>query len=184
MLMARLISKTEPLKRHANKRIVASVHYPTRLRFGLLRLCVLFLALPLMWACSGATYLFHAAIGQYERIADAVPIQDALKDPSLGDQESAHLNMIGPLKQFAVERLGLKPTESYSTVCLKPQSSFIYTVSASPKDLLSRVTWWFPVVGRVPYLGFFDLTEARAKGKSLAKEGMERLISLKRSCMK
>ncbi len=175
--MARLISKTEPLKcPHANERPVAPGHYPTRLRSGLLGLCFLLLTLPLMWACNGA-YLFHAAIGQYHRIVDAVPIEDALKDPSLGDQELAHLNMIGPLKQFAVETLGLTPTESYTTVYLKPQTSVIYTISASPKDRLSRVTWWFPVVGRVPYLGFFDLTRARAKGKSLTEQGMDVFIS-------
>jgi predicted aminopeptidase len=175
--MARLISKTEPLKRpHANERPAAPAHYPTRLRSGLLGLGVLLLTLPLMWACDGA-YLFHAAIGQVHRIVDAVPIEDALKDPSLGDEALAHLNMIGSLKQFAVETLGLTPTESYTTVYLKPKTGVIYTISASPKDRLSRVTWWFPVVGRVPYLGFFDLTRARAKGKSLAEEGMDVFIS-------
>jgi predicted aminopeptidase len=167
----------EPLKHpHANERAVAPIHYPTRLRSGLPGLCILLLALPLIWACNGA-YLLHAARGQAQRIVDAVPIEDALKDPSLGDRELAHLNMIGPLKQFAVETLGLTPTGSYAAVCLKPQTSFIYTVSASPKDRLSRVTWWFPIVGRVPYLGYFDLPKARAKGHSLAEQGMDVFIS-------
>jgi predicted aminopeptidase len=177
MLMARPISKTEPLKRvHTSRRLMISVRDTARLRSGLLGLCTLLLGLPFLWGCYG-TYLFHAAIGEYERIADAIPIEDALKDPSLSDRELAHLKMIGPLKRFAVDRLGLAPTDSYSTALLKPQTSFIYTVSASPKDRLSRVTWWFPVVGRVPYLGFFDLTKARAEGKKLAEQGKDVFIA-------
>jgi predicted aminopeptidase len=175
--MARLISETEPLKHpEAHVQAVVRGRRATRFPAGPLGLCALLLILPLLWACNGA-YLFHAARGQLQRITDDVPIEEALKDPSLGERELAHLNMIGPLKQFAVDTLGLTPTESYATVLLKPQTSFIYTVSASPKDRLSRVTWWFPVVGRVPYLGFFDLEKARAKGKSLTEQGMDVFIS-------
>ncbi len=81
---------------------------PTRLPAGPLGLFVLLLVLPLLWACDGA-YLFHAARGQLQRITDDVPIEEALKDPSLGDRELAHLNMIGPLKALRGGEAGAFP---------------------------------------------------------------------------
>jgi predicted aminopeptidase len=175
--MARPISQIRPVKPAGSSgHPSAPAHGPTPLRRGLPGFWLILLCLPLMGGCSGG-YLFQAAVGQYHRIVDSIPLEAALKDPSLGEQEVAHLRMIEPLKQFAVEDLGFAPTESYSTAYLEPRTRFVYTVSASPKDRLSMVTWWFPVVGRVPYLGFFDLAGARAKGKRLSDEGMDVFIS-------
>jgi predicted aminopeptidase len=69
--------------------------------------------------------------------------------------------------------LGLKKTQNYQKVYLKSRQNPIYTISASPKDRLVRKTWWFPVVGRMPYLGFFDLERARAKKADLVKNDLD-----------
>ena len=38
------------------------------------------------------------------------------------------------------------------------------------------VTWWFPVVGNMPYLGFFDLEKARAEKEKWVQKDLDVII--------
>jgi predicted aminopeptidase len=49
-------------------------------------------------------------------------------------------------------------------------------VSACPKDKLALVTWWFPVAGHVPYLGFFDLEAARRERDRLLAKDLDTFV--------
>ena len=71
--------------------------------------------------------------------------------------------------------MGLKKSDNYETINLKDQSP-VYTVSASPKDKLALVTWWFPVAGHVPYLGFFDLEAARRERDRLLAKDLDTFV--------
>jgi predicted aminopeptidase len=49
----------------------------------------------------------------------------------------------------------------------------VLVVSAAYRDTLKPYTWWFPIVGRVPYKGYFDFAEARKAAKGLAADGFD-----------
>ena len=116
------------------------------------------------------SYLFHAAAGQFRFLYHAVPVHEALRQESLSPAEKKRLSLVSRIKAFGENELGLKKSDNYETINLKDQSP-VYTVSASAKDKLALVTWWFPAVGRVPYLGFFDLESAgRERDRLLAKD--------------
>ena len=129
----------------------------------------------LILSCPGCrlAYIFHAAAGQYRLLHDSVPVDEALKDERLGPEAKARLRLVARVKDFGERELGLKPTQNYQTVYLKTGRGPVYCISASPKDRLERVTWWFPVVGDMPYLGFFDLNRARAKKERLEKKDLD-----------
>src|SRR5690606_18969091 len=40
-------------------------------------------------------------------------------------------------------------------------------------DRLEFVTWWFPVVGSVPYIGYFDKADRDAKATELKQQGYD-----------
>jgi predicted aminopeptidase len=46
-------------------------------------------------------------------------------------------------------------------------------VSASAQDSFSRHQWHFPIVGAVPYKGFFDVKDARKEREKLEKKGLD-----------
>ena len=119
------------------------------------------------------TYILHVGAGHFRLLNGSIPVEDALKDDGLGPREKGHLRLVDQVKAFGENELGLKRTQNYQTVNLKSHQSPIYTISASPKDRLTRKTWWFPIVGDMPYLGFFDLDKARAEKSRLEKDGLD-----------
>ena len=121
------------------------------------------------------SYLFHAAAGQFRFLYHAIPVEEVLQQDSLSEAEKNRLSLVSRIKEFGENELGLKKSDNYETINLKDQSP-VYTVSASPKDKLALVTWWFPVAGHVPYLGFFDLEAARRERDRLLAEDLDTFV--------
>ncbi|MCP4667727.1 MAG: aminopeptidase [Deltaproteobacteria bacterium] len=139
---------------------------------GLLLLMVLFLP-----GCR-LTYLFHAAKGQFRLLYGAIPVEEALQQDALSREQKGRLRLVAGIKAFGEKRLGLKKSRSYETVYLKSSQVPAYCVSACSKDSLTPVTWWFPIVGDMPYLGFFDLIRAREEKKELIKKDLDVIIGM------
>jgi len=121
-------------------------------------------------------YLLHAASGQFRLLNDSIPLEEALKKESLTSVQKDRLRLVSQIKQFGETELGLKKTENYESVYLASRQQPIYSVSACPKDRLALVTWWFPIVGRVPYLGFFDRQKAETEKKRLLQKDLDVML--------
>jgi predicted aminopeptidase len=136
------------------------------------------LVLAVIFTLSGCrvTYILHAAAGQFRLVNGSVPVEQALKEDSLTPVQKKHLALVAAVKAFGENELGLKKTDNYETVYLGSSQSPIYVVSAAPKDELRLVTWWFPVVGNMPYLGFFDLDRAKSEKKKLVEKGFDAIV--------
>jgi predicted aminopeptidase len=102
-------------------------------------------------------------------------VGEILQQDSLPEDEKRRLALVSRIKEFGENELGLKKSGNYETINLKGQSP-VYTVSASPKDKLSLITWWFPFAGHVPYLGFFDLEAAKNQGDSLKVKNLDTFV--------
>jgi predicted aminopeptidase len=121
-------------------------------------------------------YILHAASGQFRVIHHSIPIEEALKKKELSQKQQERLRLVAQVKSFGENELGLKKSHNYETVYLESDENPIYTVSASPKDQLTRITWWFPVVGSMPYLGFFDLKKATSEKEKLIQKDLDVVI--------
>jgi predicted aminopeptidase len=138
----------------------------------------LFLLIVLFSPGCRVTYIFHAAIGQFQLLHGSIPVEEALKHDALSREQKDRLGLVADIKVFGEKRLGLERSRSYETVYLKSRQGPIYYVSACPKDSLRRVTWWFPIVGDMPYLGFFDLERAREEKRGLIKKDLDVIIGM------
>jgi predicted aminopeptidase len=124
------------------------------------------------------SYVFHAAAGQARLLNNSIPVEEALKADSLGYEERARLRLVAQVKAFGENELGLKETNNYQTIYLKSRQPPIYVVAASPKDRLIRKTWWFPILGRMPSLGFFDEKSARAEKERLLEKDLDVILGV------
>jgi predicted aminopeptidase len=149
--------------------------YSAVLRMGIMGIILILVSLS-----SGCrlTYLFQAAEGQFRLLYDSVPIEEALEKDILTPEQKDRLRLVSRIKDFGERQLGLKQTQNYQTVYLNASKPPIYMVLASPKDRLSLITWWFPVVGDMPYLGFFDPKHAAAEKATLAKRDLDVIVSM------
>ncbi|MFC1884586.1 aminopeptidase [Thermodesulfobacteriota bacterium] len=134
--------------------------------------------LAIMLLCSSCRlgYLIKAGKGQFNLISNSIPVEEALKSGHLTEEQKSKLRLVAEIKAFGEEVLGLSKTRNYKTAYVREHSP-IYLISASPKDRLALKTWWFPLVGEMPYLGFFDLGEALREKARLFKEDLDVVVS-------
>ena len=134
---------------------------------------VLLLCLVLSVSGCRLSYLFHVAKGQIQLLNGAVPITEALGSQPFTPNQRKRLLLVAKIKAFGEKELGLKETSNYETVYPDPDRNPIYMLSASSRDRFSPKTWWFPIVGDMPYLGFFDLEEAKEERTRLLHEDLD-----------
>jgi len=119
------------------------------------------------------SYLLHVAGGQIELLNGAMPMEEALDSEPFTPDQRRRLLLVAKIKAFGEKELGLSKTSNYETVYPHLNRNPIYMVSGSKKDRFLLKTWWFPVVGAMPYLGFFDLKEAKEERERLFRENLD-----------
>ena len=132
----------------------------------------LIFAVSLLNGCSSVQYLYQAGKGQLELSNSSRPIDEVLKDEKTPSKLRVLLSEIPGVKKFS-EESGLKPTKNYTDYVQLHRSAATYVVSACEPLKFKSKEWHFPIVGSFPYLGWFDLGEAKKYGEELKKEGLD-----------
>lgn len=129
----------------------------------------------ILWICYFrlVDYGFSQLSGQISIIRNTKPIEELLSNPAFPDSSKARLKLIGRIKQFAIDSLGLTPTENYSTFYDQKGKPLLMNLTAAEKFKLKAYTWNFPMLGRVSYKGFFNFDKGKAEKEELAKKGYD-----------
>lgn len=128
------------------------------------------LLLALLLGSSGC-YVTGQALGQLDVACDSVPVEEYLRTAS--PEHKAKIALIGEAKRFAEQTLGFAPTDNYTVVYDTGGKPIVTVVTACARDRFEERTWWFPIVGSVPYLGYFDEAKALALADELADDGYD-----------
>lgn len=118
--------------------------------------------------CFTTRYLLQAAGGQYELIQKARPISEVREDPGVPPRVRELLSHVPAIKRFG-EHHGLTATKSYARYADLQRSAAVYVVQGCAPLSFTPRRWTFPIVGSVPYLGFFDEAAARAYAQELGE---------------
>jgi predicted aminopeptidase len=111
--------------------------------------------------------------GQLNIVWNARPVSEFLSDPSFPDSLKQKLRLIDEVRKFAIDSLGLKDTENYKTLYDQKGEEIMWVVTACEPFRLEAKQWNFPVIGSVPYKGFFNKERAIALKNELEKEGWD-----------
>jgi predicted aminopeptidase len=95
--------------------------------------------------------------------------------PAYNPAETNHrfVEQVQDIRRFAQEELGLMAAKNYTTYVSIDRDYLAAVVSASATDSFQRHEWWFPVVGPMPYKGFFDPADARKERTRLERRGLD-----------
>lgn len=141
--------------------------------FARLVLAVLTLAVS---GCSSVSYYAQSIRGQMGVIAASRPTVDVIADPVTDASLRQRLAEVGPLRQFAVDELGLPDSGSFRHYADVQREAMVWSLVAAPADDLTPREWCFPVVGCTAYRGYFDREAARAHADALQAEGWDTTV--------
>ncbi len=140
-------------------------------KIGLIVLLIVLVIL--VWNWSLVNYGINQGIGQIKIIWNARPIEEVMADRTFPDSLKRKLKIIDEIKQFAIDSLGLRDSENYKTVFDQKGEELMWVVTASAPFKLRPKTWDFPILGTVPYKGYFDKDKAEAESRLLQEEGWD-----------
>jgi len=126
-------------------------------------------------ACS-PVYVVKAGLAEWRILRAREPIGDVVRDPNLDPRVRDKLAWVIEARTFAREALGLEFGDVYSTYVELESDTLAHILSAAPIGRLEAKTWWFPIVGRVPYRGYFDLEDALAAERDLVEDGYDTFL--------
>jgi predicted aminopeptidase len=130
--------------------------------------------LPLLAACGELDYYVHLARGQGRIILRSRPVHEVLADSTTADDVRAALQRVSEIRRFGQEHVGLtNAPDSYAHYYDTGGDPVAWNVSASPPDRFEPYLWWFPIVGELPYKGFFEAPRAVAERDRLRRDGYD-----------
>ncbi|MEN9845977.1 MAG: hypothetical protein RIS36_1124 [Pseudomonadota bacterium] len=122
-------------------------------------------------ACSPG-YVLRGAYEQSKILLARRDISNVIDDAATSVTDREKLQVVLDARAFS-ERIGLNPGGSFKSFAEISRDPLAWVVVASRRDAFAMHTWWFPLVGSVPYKGFFDRADAEAQVKELQGFGFE-----------
>jgi predicted aminopeptidase len=118
-------------------------------------------------------YLLRAGWEEGKILSRRRPIPDLIADPATPAPLRAKLQLVLAARAFAHDSLGLATGESFTTYSRLDRDTLVLVLSGAYRDKLKARTWWFPIVGRVPYKGYFDFAAAKEAERDLTAQGFD-----------
>jgi predicted aminopeptidase len=129
----------------------------------------------LLAGCS-ISYIARAGYEEARILWNRRPISTELAEPNLSPKLRAKFETVLKVRQFAADRLGLGVGGAYESVSQIDENAVVHVVMAAPRDSLRPYRWWFPIVGYVPYRGYFNEANARAEADAMEAEGYDTMV--------
>jgi predicted aminopeptidase len=147
-----------------------------RVRFGgilLVLLGVLAGVALLVAATPMGRYLARGAAAEARILSRRQSIAKLVADSATPPAIRAKLQLVLEARRFAVDSLGLPAKNAFTQYSKLEHDTLVLVLSGAYRDEIRSVTWWFPVVGNVPYKGFFDFAEAKRAEAELQAAGFD-----------
>jgi len=141
---------------------------------AVLKLSVVSIAL-LLCGCQ-IDYLAHSAYNQSKILRARKPIEKVLADPAVNEETKRKLRLVLEVKKFAEEKLGLSSNRNYLTYVALDRDSVSYVLQVAPFNELSHYEWDYPIVGKMPYKGFFNKDLAKEEAKKFPEDKWDTYI--------
>jgi len=118
-------------------------------------------------------YVLRAAYEEGKILWRREPIANFIQNVEVPQDTNEKLRLVLAVREYARDVLKLNVRGSYSSYSYVDRPDLTYIVVAAPKTELRPYTWWFLIVGSVPYKGYFSKQDAEAEIERLKAEGYD-----------
>ena len=126
----------------------------------------------LLAGCSPA-YVLRAGYEEARILWRRQSIEQLLQLGTVDAATRSKLELVLAVREFARDTLALRVDGSYTSLARVDADQVVHVVTAAYRLRLESYTWWFPIVGRVPYKGYFSKPDAAAEAAELETEGYD-----------
>ncbi len=116
-------------------------------------------------------YLLRQGAAQASLLLKQEPLDRAID--RLPAEKAEKLRFVREIKRYAETTIGLEQTQSYEAYVELDDQALSHVVSAAFRDRLEPYLWQFPLVGAVPYKGFFEKADAQREQAKLERDGLD-----------
>lgn len=109
-------------------------------------------------------------------LAKARPIASLRKKPTISEAELRFLDQVAQIRAFGIRDLGLADTRNFTSLVEHSAGSLATVVQACDELSFTRHLWSYPVVGKLPYKGFFKAEDAHKEAERLKAQGLDVLV--------
>jgi predicted aminopeptidase len=110
-------------------------------------------------------YTLKQGVTMLSYLGQAVPLEQT--------DNKEFISLVTDIRKFAIDELGLVMSKNYTRYVELDRDYLAAVVSASARDSFRRYEWSFPVVGSVPYKGFFNVEDAQKERAKLEKKDLD-----------
>lgn len=123
-------------------------------------------------ASEDVRYLSRAGMEETWILTHRRPIDKMVRDEKVDPGTRGYLRLVLDARNFAAD-LGLEAKDTYTMYTDVGRDTLLLVLSASPRNCLCPYTWKYPIVGRIPYKGFFDTGMARRTADRMERQGYD-----------
>jgi predicted aminopeptidase len=123
-------------------------------------------------ASDDVRYITRAGFEETRILQSRQPIDRLARRPNIDPGLQRSLNLVLETRDYAA-KLGLEAKETYTTYADVGRDTLLLVLQAAPRDCICPHTWKYPIVGRIPYKGFFDPVAARREADRFALKGYD-----------